>query len=221
MSEITIKICDDGDISVVENTNGILSFKMITPDSLLDCINKSLSRGVIMSGLLPRGCLSYAAHDNGDRDICILHDENTTNMIYYDTEYKDFPLPRLVFGFHITGEGRVSSCRLGVVADDDVMKPNTKMFHYPFSNVSGFQLCTGNNILPKCISLHTMGSLPYYVLSMPNNNDHFKSENNSSHLEMRDLLELVKDKKPEFYYSDILVQNGSSLNDFINGGNKP
>jgi hypothetical protein len=90
------------------------------------------------------------------------------------------------------------------------------MYAYPFSNVNGFRLCTGNNVLPKCKSLHTLGSLPHHILSMPNNNDHFRSENNKQGLEMRDLLELLKDKDPAFYYTHILKQSGYILNDFLN-----
>jgi hypothetical protein len=33
---------------------------------------------------------------------------------------------------------------------------------------------------------------------------------------MRDLLELLKDKEPAFYYSDVLLPNDAVLNDFIN-----
>jgi hypothetical protein len=125
----------------------------------------------------------------------------------------------MVFGFHISGEGRVSSCRLGVIADTDNIKPDAKMCRYPLSNVSGFHLCTGNNVLPKCSSLHTLASLPYYIMAMPNNNDHFLPSNNRKGLEMRDLLELLKDKEPSFYYSDVLIPNGAVLNDFIQGRN--
>jgi hypothetical protein len=52
---------------------------------------------------------------------------------------------------------------------------------------------------------------------MDNNNDHFKPSNNKLGLEMRDLLELLKDKQQDFYYSNILVPNKSTLGDFING----
>ena len=217
MSDMLIRIRDDSTVAVEDDKDGVKGFKEISPDSLLECINRSLFRGSVASGGLPRGCLSFVAHDNGEREVCLVHPERRANISYYGTEYKDFPLPRLVFGFHISREGRISSCRLGVTADTENLKPDTPMFHYPLSNVSGFHLCTGNNTFPKCTSLHTLGSLPYYILSMPNNNDYFKPANNKPGLEMRDLLELLKDKKPEFYYSDVLIANGAVLNDFING----
>ncbi len=160
MIETIIRISEDGKVMVEKSVEGVKSFKQIAPDSLLECISRSLIRGAVTSGLQPRGCLSFTSHDNGDRDVYILHPEDRADISYYGTEYKDFPLPRLAFGFHISREGRVSSCRLGVVDKDDVLKPETKMFHYPFSNVSGFHLCTGNNTFPKVASLHTLGSLP-------------------------------------------------------------
>ena len=144
-----------------------------------------------------------------------LHSADRADISYFGTEYKDFPLPKLVFGFQIMKDGRIGSCKLGVTADTDGVNPETKMYAYPFSNVNGFRLCTGNNVLPKCKSLHTLGSLPYHILSMPNNNDYFSPSNNKLGLEMRNLLELLKDKSSEFYYTDILIKNGAVLNDFM------
>jgi hypothetical protein len=72
-------------------------------------------------------------------------------------------------------------------------------------------------VLPKCESLHTLRSLPYYILAMDNNHDHFDAKLNKQGLEMRDLFELIKDKTPEFYYTGVLIQSRAALNDFING----
>ena len=185
---------------------------------MIQCIDRSLLRGAVHSGLLPKNCISFSAFDDGDKEVVLVYQESRADISYFGTEYKSFPLPRLVFGFKLTAEGRVSSCKLGVAENTKTLKPDTKMYHYPLSNVSGFHLCTGNNALPKCTSLHTLSSLPYYIMSMPNNNDYFKASNNMLHLEMRDLLELLKNKEPSFYYSDILIPNGKTLNDFIKEG---
>ena len=219
MNETVIRISDDGRIMVEKDNGGIKSFKQIAPDTLVECINKSLMRGAVHTGLLPKNCLAFSAYDDGNRDVVLLHSESRADVSYFGTEYRDFPLPRLVFGFRLSKEGRVSACRLGVIDSNDMIKPETKLYHYPLSNVSGFHLCTGNNTFPKCSSLHTLASLPYYIIAMPNNNDHFKPSLNKSGLEMRDLLELLKDKEPAFYYSDVLLPNGAVLKDFINGGN--
>ncbi|MBD5116281.1 MAG: hypothetical protein HDT48_02045 [Ruminococcaceae bacterium] len=218
MSETVIRICEDGKITVERDLEGIKSFKQIAPDTLIQCINKSLLRGAVHSGLLPKNCISFSAYDDGCKSISMVHSENMADISYFGTEYKNFPLPRLVFGFKLTAEGRVSSCKLGVVENTENLKLDTKMYYYPLSNVSGFHLCTGNNALPKCTSLHTLSSLPYYIISMPNNNDYFRNSYNKLNLEMRDLLELLKDKKSSYYYSDILIPNGAVLNDFIMKG---
>ena len=215
MSETIIRINDDGRVAVEQDVGGVKSFKQISPDTLVQCINRSLLRGAVHSGLLPSNCLSFSAYDDGSKDVVLLHTGDRADISYFGTEYKDFPLPKLVFGFHLSAEGRVASCKLGIVENVERPKPDTKMFHYPLSNVSGFHLCTGNNTFPKCESLHTLASLPYYILSMPNNNDHFNHSLNKAGLEMRDLLELLKDKEPEFYYSDVLIPSGATLADFI------
>jgi hypothetical protein len=218
MNEVIVRIRENGSVSVEDYKDGVKSYKVITPDSLLACLNKSMLRGMVSSGLLPRGCLSFTAHDNGDKDVYILHPENMAEITYYGTSYINFPLPKLVFGFHLTGEGRISRTRLGVVANESHLKPTTPLYVYPFSNVNGIHLCTGNNVLPKCTSLHTLTSLPYHILGMDNNNDHFKSSNNKPGLELRDLFALLWDKPQEYYYSDILIPSGQTLGEFINAG---
>lgn len=214
MSETVIRIKEDGSVMVEQDSGGVKSFKQIAPDTLVECINKSLLRGAVHSGLLPPNCLSFSSHDDGNKDIVLLHPESRADISYFGTEYK-VSLPKLVFGFRLNPSGRIGSCRLGVVENSVRLKPDTKMFHYPLSNVNGFHLCTGNNTFPKCESLHTLSSLPYYIISMPNNNDHFNHSRNKPGMEMRDLLELLKDKEPDFYYSDILIPNGMVLRDFI------
>ena len=213
--ELIIRIKPDGLVSVEDCTGGVTSYKTIAPDSLLDCINKSLLRGGVTSGLLPGNCLSVNILDNGDRDVTVLHPEDKADISYFGTQYKDFPLPRLVFGFRISSEGRISECRLGVVGNENYLKPTTPMFIYPFSNVSGNRLCIGNNTLPKVQSLHTLRNLTYHILSMDNNNDHFQASNNKANLEMRDLLELLKDKQQSYYYEHIMMPSGTTLGDFI------
>ena len=213
--EIVIRIKADSSVSVEEYKDGIKSFKAITPDSLLGCINKSLLRGGVASGLLPRCCLSLKVNDDGSRVITMLHEPNKADISYMGTAYKDFPLPRLVFGFNISDEGRMSNCRLGIVDNSITLSPSTPMFAYPFSNVSGTHLCVGNNRFPQVKNLHTLGSIPYFILSMDNNNDNFNPSNNRLGLEMRDLLELLKDKPPGYYYEHILLPSGKNLGDFI------
>ena len=132
MSEVIIQIRNDGTVAVEEIKEGVKGFKEINPDSLIMCINKSLLRGVVFSGLLPKGCISFTAHDNGDKSVCILHPERRADITYFGTKYKDFPLPKLVFRFYVNCEGKISKCGLGVVGNENNPKPTTPMFIYPF-----------------------------------------------------------------------------------------
>lgn len=215
MEEMVIRInAATGVMSVEEIANGIISRKLISADTLLECIRNSLSRDMVSSGLLPQNVISVAMGENGCKDVCLWHPELRADISYHKTQYPNFPLPRLVFGFSVSAEGRISGCRLGVIKDER-LKPETPMYVYPFSNVSGFSLCIGNNPLPKCESLHTLASVPYLLLEMPNNNDRYTCNRNKPKLEYRDLLELLKDKDSAYYYTDILMPSGKTLQNFI------
>lgn len=205
-----------GTIRLDTQKDGVHASKNISYEVMLECVKGSIERDAIKSGLLPPGCISFQAGAGGRYVTTILHPERRADVVYEGTEYKDFPLPRLVFKFEHQEGARIMRSWMGVVGTGQ-LTPKTPMYHYPFSNVSGnYHLCTGSNPLPKCKSLHTLGSLPYYIISMPNNNDHFTSSRNKPKLEMRDLMELLRDKDPDYYYSDILIPEKKTIMDFIN-----
>ena len=157
----------------------------------------------------------FPAYDTKD---CPIWPKLEVKQTYHETAYPNFPLPRLVFAFHVATEGKVSGCRMGVVADE---KPTmeTVMYRYPFSNVSGTRgaICIGANALPKYKPPHALASLPAFLLSIPNGDHSFNALNNKLNLQYRDLLEHLKDKDPSYYYSDVLIPNGKTLKDFIGG----
>ena len=214
-SGVAIMISDEGNIFVVEHDNGVMTYKDIEPDSLLSCINNSLKRGRIGSGLLPKHCLSFAVNENGSKVICVLFPEEKADITFMETTYKDFPLPRLIFGFHVSKDGCISNSRLGVIEKTEIIKPDTKMYCWPLSNVSGTNICTGSNRLPKCTNLYTLASIPYLIIAMPNNLHGFSNKSNRMGMEMRELLELLKDKSQDYYYEHVLVTSGKTIKDFI------
>jgi len=78
MSETLIRINDNGRVIVETENRGVKSFKQITPDSLAECINQSLLRGAVHTGLLPKNCISFSAYDNGNKEVVLVehaHDE--------------------------------------------------------------------------------------------------------------------------------------------------
>ena len=54
------------------------------------------------------------------------------------------------------------------------------------------------------------------ICHLPDNDDMFDRRHNRKELEHKELMELLRDKDPAYYYTDILVPNGRTLSDFIN-----
>lgn len=213
---LSIHISDSAEITVEEREDGVKSVKNIELNDLLVCIQSSLREiKPVYNAVLPKNALFYSrCPENGDFSAAIEYPYSKATVTYMATEYPDFPLPKLVFGFNIGGNGKIRRVYLGV-AENGILRENSKMFVYPFSNVSNnFSLCTGDNELPKINSPYSLSNMPDYILSMPDNDDHFKPENNRLKLGHRELMEHLADKSPEYYYSDILIPSGKTLADF-------
>lgn len=218
-SDILIRISPEQEkITIEEQAGAVSTRKEVTRDSLLQCFKNSLQTDKIgyHSGFLPLNCLAVwqgAEH----KKLVLWHPRLYADVAVYDTPYPNFPIPRMVFGFTVDQGGKVSRCRIGVVADE-APTPETIMFHYPFSNVSegeGGNLCAGSNEMPAYRKLHKAVNLPAFLLSIPNNMHNYFRTHNKLGLQYRDLMEHLKDKDPSYYYSDILIPNGHKLQDFI------
>lgn len=213
--ELVIHIQKDSKICVETRENNIKSIKYTGADEVVKCLKNSVRiEGRINSGILPLNCIAYSEDMDKNKFVAISFEERTADIMFEKTEYTDFPLPRLVFGFHIDGNDRITGVRLGVT-EEGRLTPKSKMFTYPFSNVSGFSLCTGSNTLPTIKSLHQLNGLPYFILKMPNNYDYYKEERTKLNLDYRSLLEHLKDKDSQYYYDNVLIDMGKTLGDFI------
>lgn len=193
---------------------GVHSSKLIELDDLSDCFLKSVARPAVHSGLLPPNCLSYSEGEKGWCSVTLLFPERRSDFIYHKTTYENLPLPQMVFRFSLYRGQRIKQVDVGIV-EEGRLTPESKMYRYPFSNVSGYRMCTGVNALPRYDSLHGLSTLPYLIMSMPNNDDYYTTNNNRQKAEFRDLLEHLKDKDPSYYYSDVLIPNGDTLKTFI------
>lgn len=216
-TELLLRINPAGHHIRLETTkNGVTACKEISEDALLECVKRSVKQDGVSSGFLPAHCFHISVGHDGRRDYCLWHPELYADVSYFGTEYPHFPLPRLVFGFVVTPQGKVFDCRMGVVEDGPITE-KTEMYVYPFSNVSGFSLCIGNNTLPAYKNSRTLATLPGYLLRLPNNDDRFNAKNNRLHMQYRELLNHLKNKTPAYYYTDVLIPSGKTLKDFING----
>ena len=210
--ELVIHITETGEIKVEDTENGITSYKRIDPSVFIECVRNSIRVNAVSSGILPEGVFSYSVGEHDRKRVCIAFPERRSKVIYEKTVYDDFPLPKLVFGFQLEKE-HIVSVDLGVT-EEGILKPKSKMYTYPFSNVSGFRLCCGMNKLPDIKSLHQLVGVMYFIMSMPNNNDHYHHSNSKLKLELRALFETLKDKDTKFYYTDVLKESGKTLADF-------
>lgn len=215
--DLTLRVSpDSGKITVEEHTGDVISRKEITPRAFFDCIKGSIRHTAYPSGLLPPDCLAVSLGEQ-DTGIVVRYSMDWADISFYETPYPHFPLPRLVFGYHVDPQGKAVRCRMGVM-EDEIPRPETPMYFYPFSNVSDDgHLCIGMNALPKYKGLHKTATLPALLLSIPNALDRFDQGHNRLDMEYRDLLEHLKDKTPAYYYDEVLVRNGKTLQDFISG----
>lgn len=217
--DTVIRISSERAEVVVEQTKrgGVIARKNISPETLGACfLNSRHDDERHATGILPEGCIAMvmtARH----HFYYIRHPELQADMTYYGTEYANFPIPRLVFGFkYMPEEGKVAECRVCVVQDGR-LSGDTRLYTYPFSNV-GFNggICMGNNALPVYKDPSRLSSLPGYILRIPNNNDHYSNENNRLNWDYRELLQQMSDKPASHYYTDVLVESGRTLKDFMN-----
>ena len=212
---LSIHISDSAEIFVEERKNGIKSCKCISLNDLLVCIKSSIREiKPVYRAVLPKNALFYSCcPETGSFSAAMEYPYNKADITYMNTEYRDFPLPKLVFGFKVAG-GKIKKVYLGITGNG-ILRESSLMYTYPFSNVSSdFVLCTGGNALPEIKSPYSLSNMPDYILSLPDNDDYFNIKNNRLQLNHRELMEHLADKTPEYYYSDILIPSGKTLADF-------
>ncbi len=212
---LSIHISDSAEIFVEERKNGIKSCKCISLNDLLVCIKSSIREiKPIYRAVLPKNALFYSCcPETGSFSAAMEYPYNKADITYMNTEYRDFPLPKLVFGFKVAGK-KIKKVYLGITGNG-ILRESSLMYTYPFSNVSNdFILCTGGNALPEIKSPYSLSNMPDYILGLPDNDDYFNIKNNRLQLNHRELMEHLADKTPEYYYSDILIPSGKTLADF-------
>lgn len=214
---LSIHISDNAEITVEERINGVKRVKRIALNDLLTCIQSSLKEVIPKFDItLPQNALFYScAPESNEYSAALEYPHYRANITYMNTEYADFPLPKLVFGFKVESSGRISCVKLGVTGNG-ILRENSPMYIYPFSNVSAdnFTVCTGGNSLPTIRQPYSLTNMPGYILSLPDNDDYFKPENNKLNLGHRELMEHLRDKPPAYYYTDVLISSGKTLKDF-------
>jgi hypothetical protein len=206
-------------IGVEEKKDGVIRAKRVAPSDLVKCFEKSIKDAKRAdSGFLPENCLSVSVTAK-IKTFFVWHPLLRTDYTYHKTVYERFPIPRTVFGFDVANDGRVTKCKVAVVADEKP-GPDTKIYEWPFSNVYGDgSVCVGAaNNLPAYKNTRALSSLPHLILSLPNNDHNYSRAKNRLRADCRELLEHMKDKEPSHWYELALIpREGKTLRDFIDG----
>lgn len=118
--EVIVRISPSRNTIIVQERSpgGVLSYREIDPVEFYYALNGScVGNEYISSGFLPEHCL-HVSMNAEERRFVIWNPDLRADVIYRDTEYLDFSLPRLVFGLRVLADGRVADCSMGVVADE-------------------------------------------------------------------------------------------------------
>lgn len=191
-----------------------VSTKQIPIDSLIDMIRSSIQTPRLATGFLPPLCLQAIALADG-WNIAFVSMLNHCPISYHETIYPDFPLPRMVISCTVSTSGKLFDFKLCVTENTVDLSPKTILYHYPFSNVNNFSLCVGANSFHGYDKLQKLRSLPYRLMTIPNNDDLYSPEHNRLEMPFRELLTHLQDKDTAYYYEHILIPSGKTLQDFL------
>ena len=210
---LNLYIDEDWNIVIDVRAGKRIRHKVITPDMFCQVVAKNVKVKAVSSGILPEGCVAFFEKD-GVRFIAVELGQDRIDLTYEKTTYENFPVPRLIYGFLVDTNGKITRVSVAV-ADKGTLRDDTQLYIYPFSNVSGFDMCTGSNKFPVMKQLRQLSGIPSYIFSMPDNNDRYSVKNTKLNMEYRNLLEFLQNKDSDFYYTDVLIKSDKTLKDFI------
>lgn len=158
-----------------------------------------------------KGTRLIQSKTTGKKSLYVIHKKkHRTSMSLYERFYEDVGVPGLLFAAHSVNDKLVS---LDVVAvKDEVISEDTKIYVYPFTNVTSKigRACLGSNTLNKgLINKKTLYDVPDQFMSMPNTIDAFSPTNNSKGYILQELLKELTNKD---FDNKLLVENKTICN---------
>lgn len=141
--------------------------------------------------ILPKNCVQYIELSNNSYVIVLKREKGNIDMIYGNRVFKQVGIPTLLFAFKLY-QNTLHAGYVVAIKDTKFITRNTKLYHYPFSNVYNFShsICWGSNKLPTFDEVAYTQNIPDMFLSMPNSNHNYGK--NLSGLEYRPLLEALE-----------------------------
>lgn len=221
---VNIRLYENGSAADVDfYQKGTVIHKVIALTDLAKCFFRSqYPNQMHFNGLLPAGLISHS--DSPTEKYYVLRypaQKITYSYVLSGTPYLNFPMPDLAFGILMNKDNMILRTFLRVLPQGKLTL-DSPLYYYPFSNVyPNGEICMGHNEALIYDNLQSLENYPEYVLSLPNNDDLFRTNHNKQGMEHRKLLNTLVKKKPDYYYGHVLVQvPGQTLKDFCTiGGN--
>lgn len=118
----------------------------------------------------------YQEESDGTKIVVLERERARRDVIFHNTPYSQVGHPKLLFAF-LVKQDMIRACQIVVVKDVSI-KPKTKLYRYPFSNVySENRACWPELTNIKIKSLFELQNLPDLFFNSPANNHLFEGEN--------------------------------------------
>ncbi|MFC5449164.1 hypothetical protein ACFPOG_12905 [Paenibacillus aestuarii] len=131
---------------------------------------------IVKSPILPRNCLMYQEDLDGTEFVVIEVEKQQFDVTYHKTSFNKVGHPKLLFEFGLR-LNKVVLCRIYAVKDAAI-KPTSKLFYYPFSNVfESFKACWPDLSTISVKDLSHLSTLPYLFFKSPSNDHAYRGTN--------------------------------------------
>jgi hypothetical protein len=138
---------------------------------ILDVLSQYIDKEKVCSSpLLPKNCFIYQEMLDGSSIVGIEVDAQRFNVIYHRKSFEQVGHPKMLFLFTIRNK-KLLKAEL-VCVKDKLLKSDTQLYRYPFSNVFHNLSCCWPDLKTYLVKdLSMVGTLPYAFINSPNN-DH-------------------------------------------------
>lgn len=158
-------------VAMTENQEELkeLFFSIVTKaqnDWLEKAISTAVPNRVLCNSFMPKDIVYYQK-DLISETVVIKVQRERRKVRYHDVEYKQVGHPEMLFYFRIQNQ-RISKIKIACVKDK-ILKEDTRLYHYPYSNVFGDHRVCWSYGEYKIDSLDKLQHIPYVFLSTPNN----------------------------------------------------
>jgi len=191
---------------IIRSLFNVLS-KKVDVELVVQLLSQRLREKRVQTPILPRHCVMYQEALDGSEIVAIEVERQQLNVLFGKTKFRRVGHPKLIFIFHVK-RGKLF-CQV-VAVKDAVLKPGSKVFYFPFSNVhrhnASFRTCWPELKDIEIKDIYQLESLPYLFLNSPSNNDLYHGEN------LRELFEKLAGKP---FDDSLLEDTGMTLADVL------